>query len=72
MAIGPQTSQARSLRSDRARTLPSTNAARSLRSDRARTRFGRYVAIELSKNVDTTQIHALSSTLQMLSPVDRG
>ncbi|KAF3601597.1 hypothetical protein F2Q69_00034250 [Brassica cretica] len=66
MAIGPQTSQARSLRSDRARTLPSTNAAR------ARTRFGRYVAIELSKNVDTTQIHALSSTLQMLSPVDRG
>ncbi|KAF2588609.1 hypothetical protein F2Q70_00039479 [Brassica cretica] len=37
--------------------------ARSLRSDQARTRLGRYVAIGLSQNFDTTRIHAFSSTL---------
>ncbi|KAF3487906.1 hypothetical protein F2Q69_00055744 [Brassica cretica] len=42
MAIGQRPSQARSLRSDRARAK-----ARSLRSDRARTRLGIYVATEL-------------------------
>ncbi|KAF3586476.1 hypothetical protein F2Q69_00027793 [Brassica cretica] len=81
MAIGPRTSQAQSLRSDRARTRlgryiatelkpssvatyrPSTYTARSLRSDQARTRLGRCVATKLSQNVDTTRIHAFSSTL---------
>ncbi|KAF3571491.1 hypothetical protein F2Q69_00059965 [Brassica cretica] len=37
--------------------------AQSLRRDRARTRLGRYVAIRLSQNFDTTRIHAFSSTL---------
>ncbi|KAF3490188.1 hypothetical protein F2Q69_00053527 [Brassica cretica] len=105
MAIGPWTSQALSLRSDRARIRlgryvatklepklgryvatklepklgryvatehergsvstyrPSSSQTRSLRIDRARTRLGRYVAIGLSQNIDTTRIHAFSSTL---------
>ncbi|KAF3603131.1 hypothetical protein F2Q69_00036177 [Brassica cretica] len=47
MAIGPRTSQARSLRSDRAPAkLGRYVGARSLRSDRARTRLGRYIATE--------------------------
>ncbi|KAF3609213.1 hypothetical protein DY000_02049948 [Brassica cretica] len=45
MAIGPRTSQARSLRSDR--------ALAKLGSDRARTRPGRYVATELSDRART-------------------
>ncbi|KAF3494831.1 hypothetical protein DY000_02054090 [Brassica cretica] len=57
MAIGPRTSQARSLRSDQACTRLSryvatelepisvaARTARSLRSDRARAKLGRYVA----------------------------
>ncbi|KAF3495887.1 hypothetical protein DY000_02053237 [Brassica cretica] len=54
MAIGPRTSQARSLHSDRARakarSLRSDRAqaeARSLCSERARTRLGHYAATEL-------------------------
>ncbi|KAF2591243.1 hypothetical protein F2Q70_00038824 [Brassica cretica] len=45
------------------RGLVARDKARLLRIDRARTRLGRYVAIGLSQNVDTTRIHAFSSTL---------
>ena len=57
------THTARSLRSDRAR-----NQAWSLCSDRAHARFDHYEAIELSQNVDTTRIHAFSSTLLCYLP----
>ena len=81
MAIRPQTNQARSLHSDRARARTrlgryvatefepklgryvAADLEPKLHSDRARTRLGRYVAIGLSQNVDTTRIHAFSSTL---------
>ncbi|KAF2576237.1 hypothetical protein F2Q70_00004226 [Brassica cretica] len=65
--LGRYIATERSLRSDQART-----GARSLRSDRARTKvrslrsdraLGRYVATVLFRNVDTTLVHAFSSTL---------
>ncbi|KAF3532036.1 hypothetical protein DY000_02039623 [Brassica cretica] len=67
----PNTCSARSLRSDRVRVK-----AQSLRSDRTpippgryvatelEPKFGRYVATELFRNVDTTSVHAFSSTLR--------
>ncbi|KAF2618399.1 hypothetical protein F2Q68_00038857 [Brassica cretica] len=57
MAIRPCTSQARSLRSDRARIRLGRYVATKLkpssvlRSDRARTRLGRYVATELQPSL---------------------
>ncbi|KAF2549929.1 hypothetical protein F2Q68_00034175 [Brassica cretica] len=73
--------KARSLRSVRsARSLRSVRSARSLLSDRAylatelRPKLGRYVATErplatkLFQNVDTTLIHAFSSTLRCYLP----
>ncbi|KAF2536070.1 hypothetical protein F2Q70_00004756 [Brassica cretica] len=42
--------------------------ARSLRSDRASVPLGRYVATELFQNVDTTLVHAFSSTLRCYLP----
>ncbi|KAF3593744.1 hypothetical protein DY000_02024893 [Brassica cretica] len=50
---------ARSLRGDRAQA-----EARSLLSDRASVPLDCYVAIELFRNVDTTLVHAFSSTLR--------
>ncbi|KAF2535345.1 hypothetical protein F2Q68_00020349 [Brassica cretica] len=47
---------------------PSVRSARSRRSDRARAKPGRYVTTELFQNVDTTLIHAFSSTLQCYLP----
>ncbi|KAF2561834.1 hypothetical protein F2Q70_00016933 [Brassica cretica] len=49
MAIGPRTSQARSLRSDRAHTRLGRYIATEQRpsSDRAHTRLGHYIATEL-------------------------
>ncbi|KAF3599558.1 hypothetical protein F2Q69_00037866 [Brassica cretica] len=66
MAIGPRTSQVRSLHSDRvrakARSLSSNRAqakARLLCSDRARTRLGHYVATELKPKLsDRAQAEA--------------
>ncbi|KAF3612012.1 hypothetical protein DY000_02046265 [Brassica cretica] len=46
-------------RSDRVRAK-----ARSLRSDRTSIPLGHYVATELFRNVDTTLVHAFSSTLR--------
>uniref|UniRef100_M4ERV3 Uncharacterized protein n=1 Tax=Brassica campestris TaxID=3711 RepID=M4ERV3_BRACM len=48
--------------------LPHMHAVRSLRSDRACVLFGRYVATELLRNVDTTLVHAFSSTLRCYFP----
>ncbi|KAF3521972.1 hypothetical protein F2Q69_00045982 [Brassica cretica] len=60
--------------------LPHMHAVRSLRSDRASVPLGRYVATELEpklggyvatelfQNVDTTLIHAFSSTLRCYLP----
>ncbi|KAF3602349.1 hypothetical protein F2Q69_00033384 [Brassica cretica] len=64
MAIGLQTSQARSLRSDRARAK-----AWSLRSDRARIRLGRYIATELKPKLGryVATKHAHSSLAMRLS-----
>ncbi|KAF2541962.1 hypothetical protein F2Q68_00030572 [Brassica cretica] len=71
----PNACSARSLHSDRARAN-----ARSLRSDRAfvplgryiatelEPKLGRYVTTELFRNVDTTLVHALSSTLRCYLP----
>ncbi|KAG5400819.1 hypothetical protein IGI04_015426 [Brassica rapa subsp. trilocularis] len=42
---------------------PNMHTTRSLRSDRACVPFGRYVVTEIFRNVDTTRIHAFSSTL---------
>ncbi|KAF2588370.1 hypothetical protein F2Q70_00038491 [Brassica cretica] len=47
---------------------PSVRSARSLRSDRASVPLGRYVATELFRNVDTTLVHAFSSTLRCYLP----
>ncbi|KAG5374517.1 hypothetical protein IGI04_042169, partial [Brassica rapa subsp. trilocularis] len=47
---------------------PSIRPARSLRSDRACFPFGRYVATELFRNVDTTPVHAFSSILRCYLP----
>ncbi|KAF2620131.1 hypothetical protein F2Q68_00038869 [Brassica cretica] len=55
----PNVCSARSLRSDRVQA-----EARSLRSDRASIPLDRYAATELFRNVDTTLVHAFSSTLQ--------
>ena len=63
MAIGPRTSQARSLHSDRAHTRLGRYVATEHAHDRAQAKLGRYVATELSQNVDTTRIDALLSTL---------
>ncbi|WZZ44601.1 hypothetical protein YC2023_040860 [Brassica napus] len=46
----------------------SARPARSLRSDRACVPFGRYIATALFRNVDTTRIHAFSSTLRCCLP----
>ncbi|KAF2613318.1 hypothetical protein F2Q70_00010821 [Brassica cretica] len=71
----PNTCSARSLRSNQVRAK-----ARSLRSDRTsiplgryvvtelESKLGRYVATELFRNVDTTLVHAFSSTLQCYLP----
>ncbi|KAF3601893.1 hypothetical protein F2Q69_00036652 [Brassica cretica] len=71
----PNTCSARSLRSDRVRAK-----AQSLRSDQTsiplgryvateiEPKFGRYVATELFRNVDTTSVHAFSSTLRCYLP----
>ncbi|KAF3585717.1 hypothetical protein F2Q69_00029487 [Brassica cretica] len=59
----PSVHSARSLSSDRARVK-----AQSLRSDRASLPIGRYVATELFRNVDTTLVHAFSSTLPCYLP----
>ncbi|KAF2597339.1 hypothetical protein F2Q68_00008965 [Brassica cretica] len=40
----------------------------SLRSDRTRAPLGRYVATEIFRNVDTTLVHAFSSTLRCYLP----
>ncbi|KAF3568218.1 hypothetical protein DY000_02013615 [Brassica cretica] len=69
----------RSLRSDRvraklgryvrsARSLRSDRSARSLRCDRVRAEARSYVATELFRNVDTTLVHAFSSTLRCYLP----
>ncbi|KAF3599416.1 hypothetical protein F2Q69_00036982 [Brassica cretica] len=83
MTIRTRTNQAQSLRTlSRARSLqrdgasvqlgryeqPSVHPARSLRSDRACVPFIRYVATKLFQNFDTTQVHALSSTLRCYLP----
>ncbi|KAF3574701.1 hypothetical protein F2Q69_00059134 [Brassica cretica] len=47
---------------------PSSSQARSLRSDRASVPLGRYVATELFRYVDTTLLHAFSSTLRCYLP----
>ncbi|KAF3559505.1 hypothetical protein F2Q69_00015121 [Brassica cretica] len=47
---------------------PNACSARSLRSDRAFVLLGRYVATELFRNVDTTLVHAFSSTLRCYLP----
>ncbi|KAF3526613.1 hypothetical protein F2Q69_00049315 [Brassica cretica] len=60
---GPNACSARSLRSDRARAK-----ARSLRSDRTSIPLGHYVATELFRNIDTTLVHAFSSTLRCYLP----
>ncbi|KAF3486283.1 hypothetical protein F2Q69_00052397 [Brassica cretica] len=59
----PNACSARSLHSNRARAK-----APSLRSDRASVPLGRYVATELFRNVDTTLVHAFSSTLRCYLP----
>ncbi|KAF3540562.1 hypothetical protein F2Q69_00021600 [Brassica cretica] len=46
----------------------SSSQARSLRIDRACVLIGRYVATELFRNVDTTLVHAFSSTLRCYLP----
>ncbi|KAF3503504.1 hypothetical protein F2Q69_00043354 [Brassica cretica] len=75
--IATELSQARSLRSDRAfssqaRSLRSdrafTSQARSLRSDQSSVPLGRYVATELFRNIDTTLVHAFSSTFRCYLP----
>uniref|UniRef100_M4FAS7 Uncharacterized protein n=1 Tax=Brassica campestris TaxID=3711 RepID=M4FAS7_BRACM len=48
--------------------LPHMHTVQSMRSDRACVPFGRYVAAELFRNIDTTRIHAFSSTLQCYLP----
>ncbi|KAF3550319.1 hypothetical protein DY000_02004965 [Brassica cretica] len=48
--------------------LPHMHAVQSLRSNRASVPFGRYVATELFRNVDTTLVHAFSSTLRCYLP----
>ncbi|KAF2557073.1 hypothetical protein F2Q68_00016347 [Brassica cretica] len=60
----PDACSARSLHSNRARAKARTEV-RSLRSDRA---LGRYVATELFRNIDTTLVHAFSSTLRCYLP----
>ena len=42
--------------------------ARSLHSDQTHIPLGRYVATELFRNVDTTRVHAFSSTLRCYLP----
>ncbi|KAF2592940.1 hypothetical protein F2Q70_00043054 [Brassica cretica] len=59
----PNTCSARSLRSDRVRAK-----AQSLRSDQTSIPLSRYVATELFRNVDTTSVHAFSSTLRCYLP----
>ncbi|KAF2591220.1 hypothetical protein F2Q70_00038369 [Brassica cretica] len=50
------------------RSVATSSQARSLRSDRASVPLGRYVATELFRNVDTTLVHAFSSTLRCYLP----
>ncbi|KAF2535630.1 hypothetical protein F2Q68_00020222 [Brassica cretica] len=75
----PHMHDVRSLRSDRvraklgryvrsARSLRSDRSARSLRCDRVRAEARSYVATELFRNVDTTLVHAFSSTLRCYLP----